>query len=231
MNYIASNRIEAVLDDYIMLSEEAAGSRPAKTFHASATSVCWRQQVYDILGYPKHETASRAKWIRSRDVGNLIHTHYSELFRGAQILVANEQSVAENEYEIGGRLDDLLWLENQHIIVDIKTVSHAKWVKVPRGDNFQDNYEQLQLYLYFLGLPEGILLYVNRSDNEIKEFSVFRDEETLTRLLKRYGFMKYCKDNRIIPCEQRSFKCMFCPFQQVCKEDGPEEFRLDERAR
>lgn len=226
MLFQESSRIDAILDDYVMLSEEAAGTRPARSFHASGITECQRKQIYDRLGYPKHETQSRAKWIRSRDVGNLIHTYYSELFKGAEVLLANEESVPANEFDIGGRLDDLLYIEERHIIVDIKTVGEDKFKKVPKGEKFEENYAQIQLYLHFLDLDEGILFYVNRSDNETKEFTVYRDPEMIDRLLNRAAQLKFWYANRIIPRPQKSYKCRFCPFQTVCVEDGDGEFQL-----
>jgi CRISPR/Cas system-associated exonuclease Cas4 (RecB family) len=224
-----SNLIRQALNDYMVREELDRDQRSARTFHASGLMECARQQIYDRLGYPKDATEARAEWVRSRDVGDLIHTYYAEKFGKAGILTRNEWSLPPNEYEIGGRLDDDVILQGEQYIVDIKTVDQKKFNQVPKGEKFPANYLQLQVYLYFLGLPKGILLYVNRSDNATKEFTIYRDEEAIEQALNRALQLKGYLHGRVIPRPERSWKCPYCPFLIMCGMDGDDEIHLGEK--
>lgn len=85
----------------------------------------------------------------------------------------------------------------------------------------EENVNQIQLYMHFFKVPKGILLYVNKDTQELKEFLIERNPGIAKNLLKELADLKKKIDSDIIPSRIFSYpedwQCKYCQFREVCE--------------
>ena len=85
----------------------------------------------------------------------------------------------------------------------------------------EDNVYQLQLYMHYFDIKKGILLYVDKDQQEMKEFFVDYDEVLCKSLLDKFYLLRDQIDSNIIPARLADFpknwQCNYCQFKDICK--------------
>ncbi len=98
-----------------------------------------------------------------------------------------------------------------------------KNLKFPKDENV----DQLQLYLHFFKIKKGILLYVNKDNQELKEFAIDYNPSRAKALLESLSKLKEQIDSNIIPSRlpewPDNWQCQYCQFKEVCQMTGPKE--------
>lgn len=83
-----------------------------------------------------------------------------------------------------------------------------------------ENIDQLQLYLHYFKVPKGILLYVSKDNQDLKEFVVSYDRKRAKQLLDDLEDLnKKIKANVIpvrIPAYPNDWQCKYCQFRAIC---------------
>lgn len=107
-------------------------------------------------------------------------------------LVYKEVQVPTNALLIRGRSDGILEIEGESHIVDIKSIAN-RTAKTPHQffcfEDLEDGPKdahlvQLQLYMHFIGIHRGHLLYVAKNDHKIKTFAIPYDYEIIRPYLE-----------------------------------------------
>jgi len=84
----------------------------------------------------------------------------------------------------------------------------------------EENVDQIQMYLHYLEIPKGILLYVNKNTLVLKEYVVNYDKKRVTGLLKHLEETKKKIDSDIVPDRISSYpdnwQCRYCQFKELC---------------
>lgn len=96
----------------------------------------------------------------------------------------------------------------------------------------EENVNQLQLYLHYFRIPKGILLYVNKDTQELKEFVVEYEEKKARSLLAELENLKKNIDLNTVPARIASYptdwQCRYCPFREVCDAGEPGEMSWED---
>ena len=160
-------------------------------FSISSIGQCWKKRYLMIKGEYKGDFDQ--KTLRTFSIGNLIHQQITkELFQKAEQfnwhVLAGELDIPMQRY-LSGRCDLIMANSKtgEKIIVDFKSVSQWSFSKINEKEEYPyiENYKkQLQLYLHFFKIEKGILLFVNKSNSEIKETEIKYDKELCLRLIK-----------------------------------------------
>lgn len=233
--------IRPILDDETFSREERS-SRTPKTFHASGIESCGRQQWYGLKGYAAEPRMENPEYIRDASAGNGLHEQYQELLVNSGFVIdldhfflktgwrksdydsniilpewSVEVPLPPNEYQIGGRIDAVIQIEDSPIIVDIKTLKDKAFGELPGGYKFKKFYAQMQVYMHLTGIHQSIVLAVNRNDSLMKEYVVEYDKEWCESQFKRIEHLKKLLDDDVLPVMEPSFfECKFCPFSALC---------------
>jgi len=188
-----------------------------KKFHVSGISNCLRKTFLQMKGLYKEEYSLETK--RTFGLGNYVHDAIrSEIFEKASAqdfnVVACEINIPDNKY-IGGKID--LILSNiktgELIVVDIK--SAGKWTlnKVREGIIPDAYINQVQLYLHFMKLKRGFLLFVGKEKGEVLEHEIIYDKEKCEKLIAYIeNFMINFVEKDIEPpkCDGGDWGCSVC---------------------
>jgi CRISPR/Cas system-associated exonuclease Cas4 (RecB family) len=142
--------------------------------------------------------------------------------RGVQV-VAAEVNIPPQEL-ITGRADAILSDGKELYVLDIKSINGQifKSLNEPK----EEHINQIQLYLHFFKQKKGILLYVNKDTQELREFPIDYDPKISQFLLKELNDLKIQIDKNIIPSRIPSWpdnwQCQYCQFKEICSMTGEE---------
>ena len=141
--------------------------------------------------------------------GELIHSGLEQFitasFNNAQTETNVEKEVIiDNKIiKIKGRIDAIIEVDNEKIVVEIKSSKSAK--DIPRDYHKL----QLQIYLWMTGLKKGLLVYI--TPERIAEFPLFNslnDNDII-------GMVKEILDAKNVP--KYEWECRFCAFYDICQ--------------
>lgn len=179
---------------------------------------CPRQVFFKFKNAPRKKI--EANILRLFDHGDSIHKLIMKPLISTRDIhvVASEINIPPQEI-ISGRADAVISDGGHLYVLDIKSMNSM----IFRGLNEpkEENVNQIQLYLHYFKIPKGILLYVNKDTQELKEFIVKYNEDQVNNLLKGVKDLKKKIDSNIIPSRisdyPSNWQCKYCQFKEICK--------------
>ncbi len=118
------------------------------------------------------------------------------------------EKLLNNEIKIVGRADRVL----EKYIIEFKTVS-----RIP--DNpYETHINQVQLYLWLFEKEKAFIVYVSRTNGNVKIFEIMRDDSKVKELLERAKILAKSLKEGVVPKPEESVLCNFCEYKELCKE-------------
>ena len=139
-----------------------------------------------------------------------------------------ELPVEHDKMKVKGHTDGILQLDKSLYVIDFKTCSQAAFNDVVATNcPMEAHIFQVNIYMYVLGVENGIILYENRNDLRMKEFRLYKDSEVMAEVLKRIILAEKCLAEGTIPpipdkLNASAFACAGypgcppCPFFHRC---------------
>jgi len=167
-----------------------------------------------------------ARVLRMFDHGNYIHQLIMRslvAIKDVRVITA-EVDIGPQEI-ISGRADAILSDRKDLYVLDIKSMNSMifKNLDAPK----EENINQIQLYLHFFKIPKGILLYVNKDTQGLKEFLINYDRKRAENLLEELVNLKKKIDLNVIPDRiptwPQDWQCQYCQFREICSLAGKGE--------
>lgn len=125
--------------------------------------------------------------IRILDNGKDVHHRLLRRLAELGLVAASEVEIPPNAL-FRGRADAVVQLPGKEkVLLEIKSVNPATFAN---DQPLLRHVLQVQLYLHYLGMKEGILLYENKANQELKEFLIQKDIWEIRRVLNRFNRIK-----------------------------------------
>jgi CRISPR/Cas system-associated exonuclease Cas4 (RecB family) len=194
---------------------EQESDRKQTRFYVTDAGKCHRFIFFKFKQAPHPELEPRI--LRLFDHGNYIHRLIIKALSEQGVLEGEEVNIPPQEI-ISGRADALLKIDNQRYVLDIKSINRNGFqvLKEPK----KDHQNQLQLYLHFFQIKKGILLYVNKDTQALKEFSLPYDSKLSKSLLDDLFILRKEIDQDLIPARLPNWpgnpQCRYCPYKDIC---------------
>lgn len=205
------------LIDKFYLDRERSKNREQTRFYITDAGRCPRSIFFKFKRAPKEEMDARV--LRMFDHGDYIHRLILNALFSLGLVRSSEINTPPQKV-ISGRADAVLSWENELYVLDIKSMNSFLFKNLSQPK--EENLDQLQLYLHFFAIQKGILLYVNKDTQELKEFIVIYDRTRAEKLLNELDQLKTKIDGNIIPKRLEDFpsdkQCQFCQFKEICKQ-------------
>jgi CRISPR/Cas system-associated exonuclease Cas4 (RecB family) len=159
-----------------------------------------------------------ARLLRIFEHGENIHRSIFNVLYRLRIGVVTEIPIPQQEI-ISGRADAILCVGNENYVLDIKSMNSMIFRKLVEPK--EENIYQIQLYMHYFGIKKGILLYVDKDRQEMKEFTVDYDEALCKSLLDKFYALKDQVENNVVPSRledyPKNWQCTYCQFKEICK--------------
>jgi CRISPR/Cas system-associated exonuclease Cas4 (RecB family) len=186
-------------------------------FYITDAGKCARAVFFKFKNAPRREI--EANILRLFDHGDHIHQLIMKPLLSIREVhvVASEVNIPPQEL-ISGRADAIVSDGKNLYVVDIKSMNSMIFrnLEAPK----EENIDQIQLYLHYFKIPKGILLYVNKDNQNLKEFTIEYDRKRTLNLLKALNETKKKIDSNIIPDRlpdyPQNWQCQYCQFKEVC---------------
>ncbi len=165
-----------------------------------------------------------ARILRIFEHGELLHRNIFNILYRLRIGVTTEVAIPSQEI-ISGRADAIICINNQNYVLDIKSMNSMIFRKLtsPKPENIY----QIQLYMHYFNIPKGILFYIDKDRQEIKEFIVDYDQKLVKQLLANFQELQEKIKNNQVPQAladyPKNWQCRYCQFKEVCNLAGPPE--------
>lgn len=211
------------LIDKFYLDKEKDKKREQVKFYISDAGKCPRNIFFSLKHVPKKEL--EAERLRIFDHGDYIQMMIQRPLFSLGIVRAVEVPIRPNEI-ISGRADFIISIEGVPYVVDVKSISGRLNLE-KMAEPKPEHYYQVQLYLHFFKIQKGILLYINKDTQELKEFIFDYDEELANRILKWFERLKEKIEKDIVPKRipdyPKNWQCQYCPYREICDISGAGE--------
>lgn len=208
--------LKEIIDKYY---QDKRKEREKKRFYISDAGKCPRQIFYKFKKAPSKEMEPRI--LRVFDQGNYVHLRLMRDLFSLGVVVASEVNIPPSE-DVGGRADAIVRIDNELYLVDFKSINSMilKSMEEPKEDHIL----QVQLYLHFFNLKNGILLYEGKDNSQMKEFPVEYDKKIAKKILNDFGRLKLNVEKNLIPQQLADYpdnwQCQYCQFKELCSMTG-----------
>jgi len=86
--------------------------------------------------------------------------------------------------------------------------------------------------MHFFNIKKGILLYLDKDRQELKEFIFDYDKKTAEALLENFMSTKSRIEMNVVPQAlpdyPKDWQCRYCCYKEICDMAGPVELKWDE---
>lgn len=187
-------------------------------FYVTDAGKCPRAVFFKFKNAPREEMD--ANILRIFEHGDHIHEMIMKPLLSIRDIhvVASEVNIPPQEL-ISGRADAILSDGKNLYVLDIKSMNSMVFRNLDEPKS--ENVDQIQLYLHYFKIPKGILLYVSKDNQDLKEFEVEYDRRKSENLLAALADLKEKIDSNVIPSRISGYpsdwQCRYCQFRGICK--------------
>lgn len=211
--------------------------------HTSAIIVgedkfCYREQVLSLIYKQAQSEHVPQNLIRIFEEGNAIHEKWQRLFIRGGLCKAEDCDFSKfySEYEIGYTPDAIITYKGKKYVVEIKSVNTYQFMKMTSHPTAS---KQVQMYMHFSGIHDGIILCDDKNTQNFKVFIVKYNPDIVSPYIERLEAVQYYK-NRVYDegkmvkrCEQCTSKvckrAVCCPMRDACWNVGKGRVRLERK--
>jgi len=185
-------------------------------FYITDAGKCPRAVFFKFKNAPREPMDARI--MRIFEHGENIHRSIFNILYRLRIGCVTEIPIPSQEI-ISGRADAILCVGNENYVLDIKSINSMLFRKMTEPK--VDNVYQVQLYMHFFNIKKGILLYIDKDQQEMKEFFLDYDETLCNNLMAKFTALKGQVEQNVLPSRledyPRNWQCSYCPFKDHCK--------------
>jgi len=188
-------------------------------FYVTDAGKCPRAIFFKFKNAPREKMDPRL--LRIYEKGEYLHRNIFNILYRLKIGVTTEVPIPAQGL-VAGRADAILSINNENYVLDIKSINSMifKNLKEPKPENVY----QIQLYLHYFDIKKGILLYIDKDQQDIKEFLVDYDPNIVNTILKSFTNLKEKIEKNIVPPRlsdyPQNWQCQYCQFKEICKICG-----------
>lgn len=220
--------LKELIDQFYLDRERGKADRERVYFYISESGKCPRAIFFRFKKAPKEELA--AEKLRVFEFGNHIQQIVLRPLISKGIVLATEIPIPPQEI-VSGRADIVISVNGEPYVVEVKSISgRMNLAKMEKP--MPDHYNQLQFYLHYFKIKKGILLYVNKDTQELREFLCNYDQGLVENLLKQFEELKSKIDSNILPSRlpewPDDWQCQYCQFKEICQMAGEREISWEE---
>lgn len=198
-------------------------------FYVTDAGKCGRAVFFKFKNAPRENIDANV--LRMFDHGDYIHQLIMKPLLSIREIhvVASEVNIPPQEL-VSGRADAILSDGKVLYVLDIKSMNSMVFRSMTEPK--EENINQVQLYMHFFKVPKGILLYVNKDNQTLKEFIFDHNKIRAKKLLDDLQILKEKIDKEIIPERTVGYpsewQCQYCQFRDICKLSGEGEIKWQE---
>lgn len=216
--------LKELIDQFYLENQK---NKEQTRFYITDAGKCPRAVFFKFKNAPREPLEPRI--MRIFEHGENIHRSIFNILYRLRMGVVTEVPIPSQEI-ISGRADAILCMGSENYVLDIKSINSMLFRKLTAPK--EENIYQVQLYMHYFNIKKGMLLYVDKDQQELKEFIFDYDEELCKSLLDKFYALKDKVEKNIVPARledyPRNWQCSFCAFKDLCKMANGEELNWED---
>ena len=205
--------LKELIDQFYLENQK---NKEQTRFYITDAGKCPRAVFFKLKNAPREPMEARI--LRIFEHGENIHRSIFNILYRLRLGVVTEVSIPSQEI-ISGRADAILCIGNENYVLDIKSINSMIFKRMQEPK--EENVYQIQLYMHYFNIKKAILLYVDKDQQELKEFFVDYDQALCNSLLEKFQNLKGQVEQGIVPSRladyPRNWQCSYCQFKDICK--------------
>lgn len=205
--------LKELIDEFYLENQK---NREQTRFYITDAGKCPRAVFFKFKSAPRE--AIEPRLMRIFEHGEHIHRNIFNILYRLKIGCTTEIKIPDQEI-VSGRADAILCMDNENYVLDIKSINSMLFRKLEEPK--EENIFQVQLYMHFFGIKKAILLYVDKDQQNLKEFSVDYDEKLCRDLMDKFYALKEKIEKDVVPERlsdyPKNWQCQYCQYKDVCK--------------
>ena len=104
-------------------------------------------------------------------------------------------------HNLSGHTDGVLDIDGKHVLLEIKTCSSKQYEVIVnmRKSPLQAHIDQVQLYMWLLGVERAVVIYLEKDESLIAQFVVEKDDMVAEAFIKRVTQARDGMINKVVP--------------------------------
>jgi CRISPR/Cas system-associated exonuclease Cas4 (RecB family) len=184
--------IDKKIDEYLNNKEDKIRER--SYFYVSEVGKS-KKEIYNDFKNPKSKKFE-ARVKRILDNGDYMHMRFYKYLAEMGVLIAAEVDAVKTDL-VHGRADAIITDGQKLYVLDLKSCSQWTFNKLKGADPAHEL--QLMLYMYYLNIPQGIILYECKDNQTIKTYLIALDKQKIEKLIQELARLKEMINNNIEP--------------------------------
>jgi CRISPR/Cas system-associated exonuclease Cas4 (RecB family) len=191
-------------------------------YYPSEIGSCVRKIWY---GYKKPRER-KSDVIKIFQMGNMIHDFITDVLKSEKNpdieLLQSEVPFRQpiEDFTVSGRVDDVMMIKTsgRTVLVEVKSTKMLSMTNEPQPSHVM----QLQVYLHFLGMKYGMIVYVEKNTLQTKWFNVDYDPQKAEGAINRFKRIHSSVKNNEIPEPEakmtpgKEWECNYCDWKDEC---------------
>ena len=216
--------LKELIDNFYL---EQQRNKEQTHFYVTDAGKCPRAIFFKFKNAPRAKLDPRILRIFER--GEHFHRNIFNILYRLRIGVTTEVPIPSQEM-ISGRADAIISVNGENYVLDIKSINSMIFRNLVKPK--EENVYQIQLYLHYFNIGKGILLYIDKDQQDMKEFLVNYDPALVKLLIKNFENLKVKIDKDIVPSRisgwPNNWQCQYCQFREICRIAGAGEINWKE---
>ncbi len=218
------NMLKELIDQFYIENQK---NRDQTHFYITDAGKCPRAVFFKFKNVPREPMDARL--LRVFEHGEHLHRNIFNILYRLRVGVTTEIPIPAQEI-ISGRADAILCVNNENYVLDIKSMNSMIFrnLKEPK----EENVYQIQLYLHYFNIKKGILLYIDKDQQNLKEFIITYDPVLVKGLLEGFYSLKTQIEEGSVPARlaeyPQNWQCTYCQFRDICKLADGENVKWEE---
>lgn len=196
-------------------------------FYITDAGKCPRQVFFkfkNVRGEPMD-----ARILRVFERGEHMHRNIFNILYRLKIGTVTEITIPNKEI-VSGRADAIICINGENYVLDIKSINSMQFKKLIAAK--EENILQIQLYLHYFNIKKGILLYIDKDQQDIKEFLIDYDDKIVNNLLDGFKKLKEKIELNTLPARlfdwPQNWQCQYCKYKEVCRMSNGGEIKWED---
>lgn len=212
--------------DKAIIEDSKKEKKERKYLYASDIFQCQRKILLEYNGMAQEFDAVT---LRVFDMGHSVQARIEKYLKLAGYEIETEINIPVNEHNIHGRLDIKTLEEGEPKIIEVKSIKNFNGLKDYENNSKElcpkrEHKAQLTLYLKYMNVLKGNILYESKETQEIMVFPIEFDSKFWDEIEKWIiDTNLLMKDNKIPPIppnfKKTGYPCSWCSFQSKCWGD------------
>lgn len=230
---------DAINNGYMLNALDKASFQKKKSFAPS--KLVWNEGTcprYWYLAFEGNETEIKND---GPGIANMLsgidgHKRIGLALQKTGIVKWFENEVSYNDPPIFGYCDGLFSIDEQDVLVEIKTTNERAFEYRKQTNSASDsNRMQLLIYMKILNYSIGAIVYENKNTHEILTIPVVPTQEDVDEVNKMFEWMRKVKkafDDKQLPeriSRQGTKMCGACPVEKVCDSREKGVIKIEKR--